>query len=599
MRFFLSISFMLMTSLLLCQGENNIWLFDDSIHLDFNSGHLVYTKKANNIQKLEQGVATICDGQGNLLFYGNGKNLWNAKNENLVEEDLGGESSRTQGILVIQSSVDTNKYHIFTIGNPENDATLYHSIIRYSPNKTELLLHKEKLCEGITDKLIGIPDPCNGAWVLVHEKDNQTFLAFKLENDRVNKVPVRSVDGSYHTGDKENDRLASLGEMVYHPTTHSLSVVNPFGLFDLLKFDPTSGRVREHIRLTNTPGNFSTAFSRNGKYLYALENFYNADIGIYSDFVIQYDLTSWEELAIRNSRRVLGALDSTGNGQRAMKLGVDGKLYITCRHEHDALFVLNYPDERANFDGYYLEFDTDLGSNNFPQDLVKATRKDTVTFPDTTVCKNLTIDLSPHAIAAVWNKGDRIDIKGEPGLVRTFTEPGTYSVIYEKANGCDFIDKFTLSFYPQTVDTTYDEILDGQPYLWRDSAYILPGLYLQHALDENGCVGDFYLNLSEGKSKDYDIVAPNVFTPNGDLKNDEWRIFHNFGDQHRVLKLLVFDHWGSIVYQQKGDLPLGKISWDGVVNGQPAEAGIYTYYLVLSDDQNRTSTKSGSFYLLR
>jgi len=68
------------------------------------------------------------------------------------------------------------------------------------------------------------------------------------------------------------------------------------------------------------------------------------------------------------------------------------------------------------------------------------------------------------------------------------------------------------------------------------------------------------------------IVAPNVFTPNGDGQNDEFRVGYR-----SIVKFdcWVYNRWGRLVYHwndpQKG--------WDGNINGKKAAPGPYFYVI--------------------
>ena len=64
---------------------------------------------------------------------------------------------------------------------------------------------------------------------------------------------------------------------------------------------------------------------------------------------------------------------------------------------------------------------------------------------------------------------------------------------------------------------------------------------------------------------------PNSFTPNGDGKNDVFRI-----PPAVTLDLdefAVFDRWGNTVFSTK-DISKG---WDGTWKGQPSAPGVYVY----------------------
>src|ERR1043165_10042706 len=65
------------------------------------------------------------------------------------------------------------------------------------------------------------------------------------------------------------------------------------------------------------------------------------------------------------------------------------------------------------------------------------------------------------------------------------------------------------------------------------------------------------------------IFIPNSFTPNGDGKNDQWRV--PALDIGLEADVSVFNRWGQLVYHTSG----ATISWDGTINGKPQEAGVY------------------------
>ena len=68
------------------------------------------------------------------------------------------------------------------------------------------------------------------------------------------------------------------------------------------------------------------------------------------------------------------------------------------------------------------------------------------------------------------------------------------------------------------------------------------------------------------------LAVPNVFTPNGDGKNDEFRV------SYRSLKEFhcwVYNRWGKLVYEWTDPAK----GWDGTINGKPAAEGAY-YYVI-------------------
>lgn len=68
-----------------------------------------------------------------------------------------------------------------------------------------------------------------------------------------------------------------------------------------------------------------------------------------------------------------------------------------------------------------------------------------------------------------------------------------------------------------------------------------------------------------------DIFVPNAFTPNGDGKNDVWRI--PFLDPSLNGEVYLFNRYGQLVYRAAGEI----IAWDGMINKKPQPAGVYVY----------------------
>lgn len=88
------------------------------------------------------------------------------------------------------------------------------------------------------------------------------------------------------------------------------------------------------------------------------------------------------------------------------------------------------------------------------------------------------------------------------------------------------------------------------------------------------------------------IYAPNVFTPNGDGINDEFRVAYKSIVSFRCD---VFNRWGKKVFSwtnpQKG--------WDGTVNGVPANPGPYFYVIQAIGSEGKKYELKGDINLLR
>jgi gliding motility-associated-like protein len=90
-----------------------------------------------------------------------------------------------------------------------------------------------------------------------------------------------------------------------------------------------------------------------------------------------------------------------------------------------------------------------------------------------------------------------------------------------------------------------------------------------------------------------DIYVPTAFSPNGDDKNDNFKIVA--ADGYELLLLQVYNRWGEAIYASK-DFSKG---WDGTYNRVPQPSGTYVYYLQIRSSKGNTITKKGTVTLLR
>lgn len=78
---------------------------------------------------------------------------------------------------------------------------------------------------------------------------------------------------------------------------------------------------------------------------------------------------------------------------------------------------------------------------------------------------------------------------------------------------------------------------------------------------------EFTISVSESM-----LLVPNVFTPNGDGANDEFRVAYR---SIKEFHCWVYNRWGHLVYEWTDPAK----GWDGTVNGKPAAEGAYFYVI--------------------
>jgi gliding motility-associated-like protein len=108
-----------------------------------------------------------------------------------------------------------------------------------------------------------------------------------------------------------------------------------------------------------------------------------------------------------------------------------------------------------------------------------------------------------------------------------------------------------------------------------------------------GCYSNFVITqIPPPTTPGVDPVVhfPNVFTPNGDGKND---VFFADTFNVRIEKFTVNNRWGEVVYETRSAIP-----WDGNFKGKPCSDGTY-YYALSYNWEGEMRTATGFVTLIR
>ena len=145
--------------------------------------------------------------------------------------------------------------------------------------------------------------------------------------------------------------------------------------------------------------------------------------------------------------------------------------------------------------------------------------------------------------------------------------------------------------YTIIVDRSNNEI--NEPELYRilkpvaeDLPYEDPGEYTCTLTVENDYCSDTYSEAPITITDTY-IRVPNVFTPNGDGINDEFKVsFRSIKD----FEMIIVNRWGRPVYKSTNVYD----GWNGKIGGSKAAPGVY-YYVVSYEGYDGVSGKKKGF----
>ncbi len=115
--------------------------------------------------------------------------------------------------------------------------------------------------------------------------------------------------------------------------------------------------------------------------------------------------------------------------------------------------------------------------------------------------------------------------------------------------------------------------------------------------DDKGCVASDEMTIYVKDTRK--IRIPNVFTPNGDGKNDYFTAY-NVHAALGIDKMFIYDRWGELIYNTE-NIPIGAplSGWDGRYKGQKVNPGVYVYLFMIKFIDNQILPFSGDITVLR
>ncbi|NDC41483.1 MAG: hypothetical protein EBZ77_08035, partial [Chitinophagia bacterium] len=312
-------------------NQNKVWAFGSRAGLDFSSGTPTAIRTAINSN---EACASISDASGGLLFYTDGKKVWDRAHNVMTSGSSIAPysfSSSTQGALIMQKPGSTTNYYVFSLEefgalSTNRSHLVYCEVdmtLRSGMGDVVTSTIATPLDSVLSEKMTAIRGVgCQDIWLLYHSRDSSIFYARKVNASGIS-APVVSRCGrvvrsrgsyGYFVGTmvaSPNDSL--IGMQVHSPGSN----LQGTSLFD---FDPATGIVSNCRDLDTVSVGYSCEFSPDSKVFYAL----TLPPSYSSTSIYQFDATLSTTAAIVASRTTV----QTGSSDSQMKLGPDGKIYF-------------------------------------------------------------------------------------------------------------------------------------------------------------------------------------------------------------------------------------------------------------------------------
>lgn len=190
----------------------------------------------------------------------------------------------------------------------------------------------------------------------------------------------------------------------------------------------------------------------------------------------------------------------------------------------------------------------------------------------------------------------------------TILEPGTYNLLVQDLNGCEYEETFVIPPTPPIVVDVQPliKICLGHPaeirtntnvpdtridtIIWTPadslSCYncldpvarpVESTLYTITLIDVNGCEAMDEVLVEVDKTRK--IYIPNAFSPDDDGYNDNFTIYADALSVVKISQFQVFDRWGGKVFERRNLQPnIDEIGWDGSSRGKKLNPGVFVYF---------------------
>jgi PKD repeat protein len=332
------------------QNEFSKWYFGHNAGLDFSTSPP--TILTNGIVNAIDGVATISDHNGNLLFYTDGSGVANSMHAVMANgTGLFGGGGSTQTAIIVKQPGNNTLYYIFTVAPTGGSNGACYSIVDMSlaAGLGSVTVKNAPMYTPTCEKQVAVRH-CNGrdVWIMSHRYGTNEFLAYLLTNAGLSSTPVISPIGETLAGGIVTEghlKVSPDGKKLAMATyTNSVPASLGSGGFHLFDFDASSGAVSNSLTLlsgTNIPNShaYGVEFSPDGTKLYGTTTIFSSTntTGMY-----QWNICAPGNAAIIASQYSI----STGTlGLGSVQWAIDGKLYIAVSSAGtQSLSVINNPN---------------------------------------------------------------------------------------------------------------------------------------------------------------------------------------------------------------------------------------------------------------
>ncbi len=500
------------------QNQGNVWCFGHQEKLDFNTttptnGTSALNGYYSGAGSANEGVATICDQSGNLLFYTDGQTVYNNTNVAMTNgTGLLGNSSSTQSGIIVPKPGSSTQYFVFTVDAWGGSNLIRYNIVDMSTSAGAILSTAKNLSmpyattapSHFAEKITAIPKAGGiGYWLIAHISQetagtNGTFVVWNIGcgsvNDGISEVLFsgqrQSVGSACIAGTLPSDGN-TLGYMKVSPDGTKLAYASlGLGIVEVFNFNNATGVISNPKTINSglpSSNVYGIEFSPNSQYLYV------ADFHAYS--IGQYDVNA-SNINAPAARSIINYTPSGVNtnggwslySQGAMQTAKDGNIYVSLAGR-DHLAKISTPNTFPLTMSMFTEIGKILGTGSYctlglPNIVSSFLGSALISVTGTPCSYSVSYTGASNLPGGTyqWNFGD-----GQTSTLQNpthgYAAAGTYTItltVTDPATGCSASSQQTITTTGcgcmASVDPIYYKILNNitisSNTVWSDKIYI-------------------------------------------------------------------------------------------------------------------------------
>jgi hypothetical protein len=338
---------------------NYNWLFGKNAGITFNpiqSGSTPIAISGSVISN--EGVSSISNRDGKLLFYTNGENIYTSGGTIMSNgSGLVSSGTSTQSTIIVPKP-NSNKYYVFTTDYNGSTNGFNYSIVNMDLNNGEGQVEAKNinLFTTPTAEKVTACNHINGEdfWVITHTSGDTTFYSYLLSSSGLGDAITTNIGSTHNTVRGYMKTSLDSGKLI--------SLLYDEDIIDIFDFDPSGGTISNWISLTGKTfdvGPYGLEFSSDSSKFYVSEGS--------GDKIYQYDLSYSGSSEILDNEIIIAELSGSSLG--SLQMGPDERIYVA-ENNSSNLHIIHRPDGLGvlcnfEYNGFTLTSTTLTGSTSY------------------------------------------------------------------------------------------------------------------------------------------------------------------------------------------------------------------------------------------